>query len=613
MAVLSPGAMFAGYVVENVIARGGMGVVYRARETRPDRAVALKVVAPELAADAAFRTRFLRECQLAAAIEHPHVVPVLRVGEDDAQLFIAMRLIRGSDLASVIRTDGRLAPARMVRIMEHVADALDAAHAQGLVHRDVKPANILVERHGETEHAFLTDFGLTKNINSRSGVTSTGMIVGTVDYMAPEQIEGKQLDARTDIYSLGCVLFEGLTGQVPYPLESQAARMWAHIATPPPSLSDVIGGDLNHFDPIIKRALAKAPGDRFASAGELARTAAEALVADQPPATRPPPDVTVLSPVTAPAPPSTPAPVPTSTPEPATTLAAAVTTSVRAGRRKPRARLRALAAAVAVIAAIATVVAVISGSGGGSAGPVGASHPREAATTPHGLANAWLAAFNAGHNASAAALWGVPGGAQIDFPADSAQFRTAPEVEAWTAEQGCRLLQDGPITTSGSVATVEVTATIPRTSPGARACNVIGTRSTYRFTTRSSHITGLASVLTPETTVFDWLVLRNAGNDALSAKLWSAPATIATVRPTATFTLRTASAIEQFWAHRGCIYTEQGDVTLRGAILTVRIARGGTRPSPTVGPCTETGTTFVAHVTVTGRHITKLVETGESS
>jgi hypothetical protein len=138
-------------------------------------------------------------------------------------------------------------------------------------------------------------------------------------------------------------------------------------------------------------------------------------------------------------------------------------------------------------------------------------------------------------------------------------------------------------------------------------------RSTYRFTTRSSHITGLASVLTPETTVFDWLVLRNAGNDALSAKLWSAPATIATVLPTATFTLRTASAIEQFWAHRGCIYTEQGDVTLRGAILTVRIARGGTRPSPTVGPCTETGTTFVAHVTVTGRHITKLVETGESS
>ena len=171
MAGFSPGAVFAGYVVGDELSRGGMGVVYRATELRPERSIALKVIAPELAAEAQFRTRFLRESQLAATIEHPHVVPVLRVGEEGGRLFIAMRLIRGRDLAAIIAVEQRLEPVRIARLVDQIADALDTAHAMGLVHRDVKPANILVESHRRGEHAYLTDFGLTKALGSSTGVT----------------------------------------------------------------------------------------------------------------------------------------------------------------------------------------------------------------------------------------------------------------------------------------------------------------------------------------------------------------------------------------------------------------------------------------------------------
>jgi serine/threonine protein kinase len=281
---LSSGADFAGYVIEDVIGRGGMGVIYRASELHPQRPVALKVVAPELAADVDFRARFLHEAQIAASIEHPHVVPVLRVGEEDGLLFIAMRLIPGRDLAAVISDDGRLEPERAARIVDQIADALDTAHEQGLVHRDVKPANVLVESRRRGEHAYLTDFGLTKSMMLTGGLTSTGVVVGTTNYMPPEQWKGGRLDARVDVYSLGCVLFETLTGRVPYEREGQAARMYAHLTAPPPKVSSLVPAAAR-FDDIIVRALAKDPADRYPSAGDLGYAAAAA--AESRPVTRP--------------------------------------------------------------------------------------------------------------------------------------------------------------------------------------------------------------------------------------------------------------------------------------------------------------------------------------
>ncbi len=268
MAHLLAGAVFAGYRIEEVVGRGGMGFVYRATEARPERTVALKVIAPEFAADAAFRARFLRESEIAAKIEHPNVVPVSRVGEEDGMLFIAMRLIRGTDLGALIAAQGPLDALRAARIVDQVAGGLDAAHEQGFVHRDVKPANLLIEPGRRGDHVYLTDFGLTKRWASSGDLTQTGMVVGTTDYMAPEQWQGGRVDARADVYSLGCVLFEALTGRVPYPREGQPARMYAHLTAPPPIVSDLVPSAAQ-FDEIVRRALTKSPDDRYPSAGDL--------------------------------------------------------------------------------------------------------------------------------------------------------------------------------------------------------------------------------------------------------------------------------------------------------------------------------------------------------
>jgi hypothetical protein len=250
-----------------------MGVVYLAEQTRLRRHVALKLIVPEYAEDDEFRRRFERESQLAASLDHPNVIPVYEAGEADGALFISMRYVEGSDLRGLIKAEGRIERSRAAQLTAQLGAALDAAHARGLVHRDVKPANVLVSGEAGQEHAYLTDFGLTKHMSSQSGLTHTGQWVGTLDYVAPEQISGGALDARVDIYSLGCVLFQALTGQVPYPKDSDVAKMYAHLHEPPVSVSALVPGIPPAFDAVIERALAKSPEDRYPSAGDLGRAA----------------------------------------------------------------------------------------------------------------------------------------------------------------------------------------------------------------------------------------------------------------------------------------------------------------------------------------------------
>jgi tRNA A-37 threonylcarbamoyl transferase component Bud32 len=271
---LSAGAEIAGYRIEAVVGRGGMGVVYRARDPALDRRVAIKLISAEHAQERGFRERFKRESRLAASIRHPNVITVFRAGEEDGQLFIAMDYIEGTDLKELISSRGRLDPQLAVRVVFQIAAALDAAHAKGLVHRDVKPANVLLEG---ADHAYLTDFGLTKELASQSGVTATGVVLGTIDYMAPEQVAGAKLDARADIYSLGCVLWEALTGQVPYPRESAVAKMYAHASEPPPPLTATAPDTPLALEAVLTRAMAKKREERYLSAGDLAQAAVAAV------------------------------------------------------------------------------------------------------------------------------------------------------------------------------------------------------------------------------------------------------------------------------------------------------------------------------------------------
>jgi serine/threonine protein kinase len=271
---LGPGAQIGGYTIEALAGRGGMGLVYRARQERLDRLVAIKVIAPEFAADEAFRIRFEREAMIAARIEHPNVLPVYEVGEVDGRLFLVMRYVQGADLGAVRRRAGRLEPEHTVHLTAQVAAALDAAHACGLVHRDVKPGNVLLSGETGREHAYLTDFGLAKRFAESNAVTGTGRMVGTLDYIAPEQARGERVDARTDVYALGCMLYELLTGSVPFPREQEVAKIYAHVSEPPPRVRDQVPTTPTELDDAVARAMAKAPEDRFASAGDLGRAAA---------------------------------------------------------------------------------------------------------------------------------------------------------------------------------------------------------------------------------------------------------------------------------------------------------------------------------------------------
>jgi len=273
---LEPTAIIAGYRIEEVLGRGGMGVVYRATQLALGREVAIKLIASERSDDPVFRERFTSESRIAASIEHANVIPVYEAGEDDGLLFIAMRLVEGFDLGRLLARLGPLSPERAVRITAQVAGALDAAHARGLVHRDVKPANVLVTA-DQPEHAYLTDFGVAKYAGALTRITRADQWVGTLDYLAPEQIRGEQLDARADIYALTGVLYHCLTGETPFQRDSEAAMMWAHVSAPPPGPSRVRPDLPEELDEVIARGMAKNASDRYASAGDLARAAALAL------------------------------------------------------------------------------------------------------------------------------------------------------------------------------------------------------------------------------------------------------------------------------------------------------------------------------------------------
>ena len=284
--VLTTGSVVAGYRVVRLIGRGATGAVYLA-EDADGRQAALKVLIPELAEGERFRERFLREAQIAASLDEPHIVPTLAMGEDDGRLYLAMQFVDGLDLREILKREGALSAERAVALVGQVAGALDAAHALGLVHRDVKPGNVLVQPTEAGEHAYLCDFGLAKHITSVNSLTGERAFVGTIAYISPEQIEGAAIDARADVYSLGCVLFECLTGQEPFARESELAAVYAHMNEPPPRASDIRPGVAEGFDSVIEKALAKAPDDRYASCGELAAASEAALRGEVPRRARP--------------------------------------------------------------------------------------------------------------------------------------------------------------------------------------------------------------------------------------------------------------------------------------------------------------------------------------
>jgi len=380
------GSEFASYRIQGVLGRGGMSVVFRADNLRLGNEVALKVLSAELSENDAFRERFVRESRLAASINHPNIIPIYDAGEEDGLLYIAMRYVAGADLKSMIRQEGPLSMRRAADIVSQVGRGLSVAHQRGLVHRDIKPANILTERAGgdgeHVDHAYLADFGLMKHQVSRSGLTDTGQFLGTVDYVAPEQVEGRQTDHRADIYSLGCVLYESLTGSVPYPRESDVAVLFAHVQDHVPRITDLRPDLPPAIDEIAARAMAKRPEHRYGSAGDLSRDLADAVgayrsherpsrVVTEP--TGPPPDVVrVHEPVAQHSPPGPPD-------EPG-----------RGSRppRPPRGRpsVLVIALAVALAAALAVIVLqfVTSGGSGSNAGTGAATSPGGTTTSPSG-------------------------------------------------------------------------------------------------------------------------------------------------------------------------------------------------------------------------------------
>src|SRR5580704_274546 len=270
------GERVAGYRLEGQIGRGGMAVVFRARDERLGRLVALKILAPALAANEAFRQRFIRESRAAAAVDDPHIIPVFEAGEADGVLFIAMRYVSGGDVRTLIQSEGRLSTARASAIASQAAAALDAAHAHGLVHRDVKPGNILLDSAGGRDHVYLADFGLSKHSVGANTLTGTGQFMGTLDYVSPEQIQGHRADGRADQYALACTVVEMLCGKPPYTRDESMALLWAQLEAPPPLVTELRADLPAELNDVISTALSKSPNDRYPTCLDFATALAQA-------------------------------------------------------------------------------------------------------------------------------------------------------------------------------------------------------------------------------------------------------------------------------------------------------------------------------------------------
>ena len=369
MAELPEGTVFAGHRIDGVAGRGGMGVVYRATHLALDHVVALKVIAPELADDPRFRERFVRESRTAVSIRHPNVVQVRHAGEEDGVLFVTMDYVEGSDLRALINAERRIEPVRAALIIAQVAAALDAAHERGLVHRDVKPGNVLIEDRDGDEHVYLTDFGLTKRMSGATELTASGAFIGTLEYMAPEQIRGGELDARTDVYALGGVAFATLTGEPPFGrVDGDVAKLYAHLNDPVPRASE---------------RCARAPGRGRPGApardGEEARGAlrlggrVRAGARGGGDRTVPVAEPTVTTPVAVPFEPAGEATEETAPAEPSTVAAAEEATPPPPSRPQGRRRLLGALTGLAVVGAVVAVVALAGGGddddgGGGEDG-----------------------------------------------------------------------------------------------------------------------------------------------------------------------------------------------------------------------------------------------------
>ncbi len=365
------GSRMAGYRLEERIGQGGMAVVFRARDEGLGRLVALKILAPPLAGDAAFQRRFISESRAAAAIDDPHIVPVFAAGEADGVLFIAMRYVAGGDAHSLLDREGPLRPGRVAAIISPVASALDAAHGAGLLHRDVKPSNMLMDvQPGRPDHVYLSDFGLSKAVASTSGMTRAGEVMGTLDYMAPEQIAGQPVDGRTDQYALACSAFELLTGASPFRRDEPTAVMYAHLSESPPRLTSRRPGLPQAVDGVLSTALAKAPGDRYASCGQFADALRDAFgfppydsgPAVMAEATHPPTEVARPAPASVAAPPATQTSIPAvrnaftgpGQPPPGSDTAQP--------SRRPRRRIVVAALAAVIVAAAGLTVGLLGGS-----------------------------------------------------------------------------------------------------------------------------------------------------------------------------------------------------------------------------------------------------------
>jgi serine/threonine protein kinase len=404
----SVGDEFAGYRIEGVIRHGGMATVYQARHLVLQRPAALKVLAPGLARDQRFRARFLGESRTAASLDHPHIVPIYDAGEAHGVLFIAMRLIEGADLRALLDSETQLEPRRTVALLAQVASALDAAHARGLVHRDVKPSNILVA--APDEHAYLADFGITKQLASEA-LTATSEFLGTIDYMCPEQIEGLSLDGRADVYALGCVLHECLTGVAPFAADTVVGVMHAHLTKPPPRPSVVNSALPIGLDLVVATAMAKSPADRHPTCAALVEAARAAL---DTPARRStaPPFVRAV--------PGAPAPEPPPPPPPRRT-------------RGPLAGLpRRWQALIAGLAAVALAGGVAAGTLHGPSRPAPPSPMTGALPSPQ-LSPLPLTGTTPAPTATTGASSPVPGVATVVTPTPSAPRPTATATTRATA------------------------------------------------------------------------------------------------------------------------------------------------------------------------------------